>query len=215
LVWRLGSLDYISDNAGCFTDRPFPKGGSILTFSAHCVYVATVAPPRYPRKVRNCTSPPRGTDAGRSTADPSFPQEVMVTGDDTATKNMCVCGPQLERNGNTGGGSGSAPPSPPPSKLEAARPKLRTPLAAGADQSTLEAELEAQRLLLLQQVDEIAAAKRQLEITTREYSTAHGFTLAGDGPSRVGAVRRRGGALGGELHRDRKSAPIGSMRKPV
>jgi hypothetical protein len=48
LVWRFGSLDCVSDNAGCFADRPFPAGGSIISFGEHDVYVATVAPPRYP-----------------------------------------------------------------------------------------------------------------------------------------------------------------------
>jgi hypothetical protein len=138
----------------------------------------------------------------------------MTTGDNT-TKTTRVHGPQLERNGDVGGGSGSDPPPPPTSKLEAARAKLCTPLATSANPSALEAELEAHRLLLLQQADEISAAKRQLEITTREYNTAHGFTPAGDGPSRVGEVRHRGGALGGELDRDGESTPIGSMGKPV
>jgi hypothetical protein len=67
--------------------------------------------------------------------------------------------------------------------LEAARARLSTPLTSGADPSTVEADLEAHRLLLLQQAEEVAAAKRQLEITTREYNRAHGFTPAGDGPS--------------------------------
>jgi hypothetical protein len=37
----------------------------------------------------------------------------------------------------------------------------------------------------------------------------------GNGPSRVGDVRRRGGALGGEINRDGESAPLGSLGKPV
>jgi hypothetical protein len=75
--------------------------------------------------------------------------------------------------------------------------------------------LEQHRQLLLQQADKLAAAKRQLEITTREYNTAHGFTPAADGPSRAGDVRRRGGGLSGELDCDTDSAPRDSMAKPV
>ena len=58
LIWRFGSLDCVSDNAGCFADRPFPAGGSVISFGGHDVYVATVAPPRYPRQVLRCASPP-------------------------------------------------------------------------------------------------------------------------------------------------------------
>jgi hypothetical protein len=158
LVWRLGSLDCVSDNAGCFADMPFPAGGNVITFGTHRIYVATVAPQRYPCHVRSCTSPPRGAGVGSSATGTGIAQEVMTTGDNT-TKTTRVRGPQLEHSGDVDGGSGPGPPPPPPSKLEAARAKLHTPLAAGADPSALETELEAHRLLLLQQADEISAAK--------------------------------------------------------
>jgi hypothetical protein len=139
----------------------------------------------------------------------------MDTGDNAtkSARNRC---PALERNTNADGTSGSAPPPPPPpSKLEAARAKMSTPITAGTDPSTLEADLEAHHLLLVQQADEVAAAKRQLEITTREYNRAHGFTPAGDGPSRAGQIRRRGGALGEEIDRDGKAMPAVSLGRPI
>jgi hypothetical protein len=43
--------------------------------------------------------------------------------------------------------------------------------------------LEAYRLLPLKQAEEVAVAKRQLEITRREYDRTHGFTPAGNNPS--------------------------------
>ncbi|KAK1666546.1 hypothetical protein QYE76_054705 [Lolium multiflorum] len=58
LIWRFGSLDCVSDNAGCFADQPFPAGGNIISFGGFDVYVATVAPPRYPREIVRCASPP-------------------------------------------------------------------------------------------------------------------------------------------------------------
>ena len=58
LVWKFGSLDCVSHNAGYFADRPFPAGGSVIAFGGHDVYVATIAPPRYPRQVLRCASPP-------------------------------------------------------------------------------------------------------------------------------------------------------------
>jgi hypothetical protein len=41
LVERLGSLSFISDNAGCLGGRPFPRNGRIMSFGSHEVYVGT------------------------------------------------------------------------------------------------------------------------------------------------------------------------------
>ncbi|KAM0882594.1 hypothetical protein ACQ4PT_032203 [Festuca glaucescens] len=186
LVWRFGSLDCVSDNAGCFADRPFPAGGNIITFGAHDVYVATIAPPRYPQRVRSCTSPPPRAGVGSNFASPCVVQEVMATGDNV-TKNTRSRGPKLECNLNAdGGASGSGPhPPPQPSRLEATR------------------------------AEEVAAAKRQLEITTREYNRAHVFTPARNDPSRAGQIRRRGGALCAEINRDGEPSPAVSLERPI
>jgi hypothetical protein len=100
----------------------------------------------------------------------------MATGDEHVTKTTRVRGPNLERNID-GGASGSGPKAPPPpSRLDEARAKLSTPLTAGGDTTTIETDLEAHRQLLLKQADEVAAAKRRLEITRRELDRAHGCT---------------------------------------
>ncbi|KAK1692123.1 hypothetical protein QYE76_008820 [Lolium multiflorum] len=215
LIWRFGSLDCVSDNAGCFADRPFPAGGSIISFGGHDVYVATVAPPRYPRQVLRCASPPPGAGASNNFTGPCVTQEVMATGDENTNRTTRVRGPHLERNAD-GGASASGPKAPPPpSRLEEARAKLRTPLTAGADPTTLEADLEAHRQFLPKQVEEVAAVKRQLEITRREFDRAHGLTPAGNNPSRVGQIRHRGGGLGAEIDRDGADSPAPSMELPV
>jgi hypothetical protein len=41
LVQRLGSLSFISNNAGCLGGRPFPRDGRIMSFGSHEVYVGT------------------------------------------------------------------------------------------------------------------------------------------------------------------------------
>jgi hypothetical protein len=41
-----------------------------------------------------------------------------------------------------------------------------------------------------------------------DYNIAHGFTLAGDGPSRVGQVHQRGRELGRELNQAAPSAKL-------
>ncbi|KAK1683164.1 hypothetical protein QYE76_044012 [Lolium multiflorum] len=135
LIWRFGSLDCISDNAGCFADRPFPAGGNIISFGGFDVYVATVAPPCYPREI-----------------------EVMATGDDAGDKSTRVRGPELERTNRDAGASGSGPRAPaPPSRLDEVRAKLSSPLTAGADPSAIEKDLETHRQLLLMQAEELSA----------------------------------------------------------
>ncbi|KAK1609247.1 hypothetical protein QYE76_032920 [Lolium multiflorum] len=117
LIWRFGSLDCISDNAGCFADRPFPAGGNIISFGGFDVYVATVAPPRYPRQILRCASPP-GAGASLTTASPCIMHEVMATGDDAGAKSTRIRGPELERH-LAAGASGSGAKAPPlPSRLE-------------------------------------------------------------------------------------------------
>ncbi|KAK1609497.1 hypothetical protein QYE76_033170 [Lolium multiflorum] len=182
LVWRFGSLDCVSDNAGCFADRPFPAGGNIISFGGFDVYVATVAPPRYPREI------------GKSTR---------------------IRGPVLEREAAAGASASGAKAPPPPSRLEEVRAKLSTPLTPGADPTTIEKDLEEHRQLLLKQTEELAAAKRQWEITQREFNRAHGLTPAGDNPSRAGQIRRRGGGLGAEIARDGAESPAPSAEQPV
>jgi hypothetical protein len=74
--------------------------------------------------------------------------------------------------------------------------------------------LQAHRQLHLRQTDELAAAKRQLKITRREYDRAHGFTPAVNNPSRAGQIRRRGGGLGAEIDRDGADQPAASEDLP-
>ncbi|KAK1693563.1 hypothetical protein QYE76_010260 [Lolium multiflorum] len=137
----------------------------------------------------------------------------MATGDEP-TKSTRVRGPDLERNAVGASGSGPKPP-PPPSRLEEVRAKLSTPLTTGGDPTAIEADLEAHRQLLLKQTEELAAAKRQWEITQREYNRAHGLTPGGDGPSRAGQIRRRGRDLGAEIDRDGAEAPAPSTELPL
>jgi hypothetical protein len=47
LVQRLGSLSFISNNAGCLGGRPFPRNGQIMSFGSHEVYVGTESVCRY------------------------------------------------------------------------------------------------------------------------------------------------------------------------
>jgi hypothetical protein len=79
LVQRLGSLSFISDNAGCLGGRPFPRDGRIMSFGSHEVYVGTESVCR--EKVLVAADPPSHllAHAGRS-ARPVESAEVMMAG---------------------------------------------------------------------------------------------------------------------------------------
>jgi hypothetical protein len=58
LFQRLGSLSFISDNAGCLGGRPFPRNDRIMSFGSHEVYVGTESVCRYPEQVLVAADPP-------------------------------------------------------------------------------------------------------------------------------------------------------------
>ncbi|KAK1681506.1 hypothetical protein QYE76_042354 [Lolium multiflorum] len=214
LIWRFGSLDCVSDNAGCFADRPFPAGGKVISFGGFDVYDATVAPPRYPRQILRCASPPPGAGASLSTASPCVMQEVMASGDDAGDKTTRVRGPQLERTA-AAGASGSGPKAPaPPSRLDEVRAKLSSPLTAGADPSAIEADLETHRQLLLKQAEELSAQAPDGDHPARVQPRSRPHARRRQPkPSRPDSPRRR--RLGAEIARDGAESPAPSAEQPV
>ena len=52
LVHRFGSLNVISDNAGCFGGRPLPRNGCLVEFGGLTVYVTTEVVCRYPERYK-------------------------------------------------------------------------------------------------------------------------------------------------------------------
>lgn len=64
LVQRLGSLDFVDDNAGCFANGgKFPKNGHIMEFGSHRIYLGTVPEPQYLSPVLVAPDPPRSSAA--------------------------------------------------------------------------------------------------------------------------------------------------------
>ncbi|KAK1628675.1 hypothetical protein QYE76_002990 [Lolium multiflorum] len=208
LIWRFGSLDGISDNAGCFADRPFPAGGNIISFGGFNVYVATVASPRYPRQILRCASPPPGAGTSLFTASPCIMHEVMATGDELPTKSARIRGPELERHLAAGAsGSGTKAPQP-PSRLDDVRAKLSTPLTPGGDPATI-----GWRRTGSSSSSKRRTAGKRTEITSA--STTAPRPPPRDGPSRAGQIRRRGRDLGAEIARDGAPSPAPSEEQPV
>jgi hypothetical protein len=76
--------------------------------------------------------------------------------------------------------------------LDAAITDLRAPLDISADPVKVSEDLERTRLNLLKEAVDVDDTHRRVLSMINEYNVAHGFTLAGDGPSRVGQVRQRG-----------------------
>jgi hypothetical protein len=79
LIQRLGSLSFISNNAGCLDGRPFPRNGRIMSLGSHEVYVRTESVFR--EQVLVAADPPSHmmAHAGRS-ARPVESAEVMMAG---------------------------------------------------------------------------------------------------------------------------------------
>ena len=58
LVVRLGEMDFVCDNAGCFRNRPFPGNGCLIDFGGFTTYVATEVVCSYPDLVLEAEDPP-------------------------------------------------------------------------------------------------------------------------------------------------------------
>jgi hypothetical protein len=120
LVQRLGSLSFISDNAGCLGGRPFPRDGRIMSFGSHEVYVGTEKVGR--ENVLVAADPPshRLARAGRS-ARSLESAEVMMAGTSV---------PPAEDTGKAAA-AGASPPEPPKVKRSAHPPLERAENLAG------------------------------------------------------------------------------------
>jgi hypothetical protein len=99
---------------------------------------------------------------------------------------------------------------PPPERdvLDVAITDLRALLDISADPVKVSEDLERTRLNLLKEAVDVDDTRRRVLSTINEYNIAHGFTPAGDGPSRAGQVRQRGRELGAELNQAAPSAKL-------
>jgi hypothetical protein len=111
LVQRLGSLSFISDNAGCLGGQPFPRDGRIMSFSFHEVYVGTESVCR--EKVLVAADPPSyPLSHSRRSACPEESAEVMMA--DTSVP--------------LAGGTGKAATADTPPEMEKVKRSARPPL---------------------------------------------------------------------------------------
>jgi hypothetical protein len=199
LVWRFGTLDCISDNLDCFGNGF--GSGSFLDIGSHCFYVAKP----FPEEVTDVLDPLCDVDFddGES-SDFCNMVEVLALEEDGGGGLPRSARPPLER---------PPPPEqdlPPPERdvLDVAITDLRAPLDLTADPVKVSEDLERTRRNLLKEAIDVEDTRRRVLSTIQEYNTAHGFTPAGDGPSRAGQVRQRGRELGAELNQVAPSAKL-------
>src|SRR4051812_846660 len=77
LIQRFGALNFVSNNAGCFGTRPFPRDGRFFKFGEHQVYVVVRVERAYPEHVVLAPDPPTAPVAGKPHQLVSM--EVMMT----------------------------------------------------------------------------------------------------------------------------------------
>jgi hypothetical protein len=192
LVWRFGTLDYISNNLACFKDG-FGDRGSFLYIGGHCFYIAKP----FPEEVTDVLDPLCDTGSYCSqSSDLCAMVEVLALEEDGGGDPPCTTRPPLER-----------PPLleqdvPPPERdmLDSAIMDLRAPLDLTADPTKLSEDLERTRRTLLKEAIDVEDTRRCILSMLHEYNTAEGYTPAGDGPSRAGQVRQRGHDRGAQLN---------------
>jgi hypothetical protein len=208
LVWRFDTFDCIDDNLAYFKNG-LGDDDSFLDVSSHRFYVAKP----FSEEVTNVLDPLCDADSedGKSSNFCSM-VEVLALEEDGGGGPSCSARPPLER---------SPPPEhglPPPERhvLDAAITDLRAPLDISADPVKVSEDLERMRLNLLKEAVDVDDTRRRILSTNNEYNVAHGFTPAGDGPSRAGQVRQRGRELGTELNQAAPSANLPSIiNKPT
>jgi hypothetical protein len=182
LVWRFGTLDCVNDNLACFKDG-FGDSGSFLDVGDHRFYVAKP----FPEEVIDVLDPlyDTGSDCGES-GDFCPLVEVLALEEDGGSDLPRTARPPLER---------PPPPKqdlPPPERdvLDAAITDLRAPLDLTADPAKLSEDLERTRRNLIKEAIGVKDTRRRVLSTLHGYTTAQGYTPAGDGPSRAGQVRQ-------------------------
>jgi hypothetical protein len=163
LIWRFGTLDYISDNLACFGDG-FGGSGSFLDIGSHCFYVAKP----FPEEVTDVLDPlgDAGSDCSES-SDLCAMVEVMALEEDGGGDLPCTARPPLE-----------CPPLPeqdlpPPERdvLDATITDLHAPLDLTADPAKLSEDLEQTRRNLLKEAIGVEDTHRRILSTLHEYNT--------------------------------------------
>ena len=86
LACKIGEFSFISDNAGCFSGKPFPVDGFLMTLGSFVTYVATEPASSYPTRIVEVEDPPAyRAGPGQRTARPGNSVGVMMAGSNAST----------------------------------------------------------------------------------------------------------------------------------
>jgi hypothetical protein len=166
LIWRFGTLDYISDNLACFEDG-FGGSGSFLNIGSHRFYVAKP----FPEEVTDVLDPlsDRGSSCSKS-CDFGAMVEVMALGDEEGgdpPRSACSLLERLplqEQNA----------PLPEQDTSDITVVDLHAPLDRVIDSAQVAEALERTRLILLSRAAEEETTRRRMSTTLHEFYDAHG-----------------------------------------
>ena len=122
-----------------------------------------------------------------------------------AKKSTRTRGPALKRVGGNDNEAGPSDPPPRPSRLDVAIENLHQAYVPDADVQLCAEQLEEQRLFVLEEAQKVAAQKRELERSQREYASANGLAPVSRLAGRLGDVGVRGKNLHSELDRAARS----------
>ena len=153
-------MDFVSDNAGCFWNKPFPVNGCIIDFGGFTTYVAAEVICSYPDVVLDAEDPPmlcatRGPCASRSPSSVAVmmvgttEEEYQDADGDAGSGHVRLAKPPQERGTARDGDPQPSQPRRRPDPLSGLVAKLTVHVAAEADTQATLAELEEQRRLLL------------------------------------------------------------------
>jgi hypothetical protein len=166
LVWRFGTLDYVSDNLACFGDG-FGGSGSFLDIGSHCFYIAKP----FLEEVTDVLDPlSDGCSSCSESCDFGAMVEVMALGEEEGSdppRSACPpleCLPPQEQNA----------PLPEQDTSDVAVVDLRAPLDRVIDPTQVAEALERTCLILLSRATGEEAARRHMSTTLREFYDAHG-----------------------------------------
>jgi hypothetical protein len=180
LVCRFGTFDCVDDNLAHF-ENGFSNCGSFLDVGSHRFYVAKP----FPEEVTDMLDPlcDADSDDGESSDFWNMVKVRALEEDGGGGLPRSAC-PPLER---------LPPPEqnlPPPERdvLDAAIMDLCAPLDISADPVKVSEDLKQTRLNLLKEAVDVDDTHWHVLSMINEYNVAHGFTPAGDSPSRVGQV---------------------------
>jgi hypothetical protein len=165
LVWRFGTLDYVSDNLACFKDG-FGDSGSFLDIGGHRFYIAKP----FPKEVTDVLDPlsDGGSSCGESYKFGTM-VEVMALGDEEGGDSPRSARPPLERLPLQEQNA----PRPEQDTSDIAVVDLRAPLNHVIDSAQVAEALERTRLVLLSRAAEEETVRRRMSTMLREFYDAH------------------------------------------